>query len=234
MNITVPPSLVDVHTPQSPTHPAQQTSQSITLEKKIKDKPKPTNEYLKNPVLPNPSKGSATVATVTSKQNAKTNNSKAKSGNSNCGLALNPKSRDGVVTSKTKGPSVGGGGIPSSHPPSCGCHNCFLDACKQIPNRDPAAYRACFNNFINHKKCPLKHPHNKQDLCLENLKKEKTCIMSQLNTFTASILNPTVDLQQPIPTVETPNFTPSYSSFTRIQENVASAVNVDNLKSLTS
>ena len=121
------------------------------------------------------------------------------------------------------------------HSATCGCHECFINACLQLPRNDMAAYRSCITTFIESRPCPLEHPHNRKEMCSEHLKLEKESIMTSLNNFISTILDPSGDnLAQCISNDEAPNIPPTYSSFTRIQESAKSAVSMQNLKYLIS
>ena len=237
LDLIVPASQIEVHAPQSPSKPVEQIPQAVALE----DKPKNMTDKNMVKSTNKPSVSKITSGSLSKLQDEinKTMPSKSKLSNLD-----NQKPKDRGSSSKTKLAHQRVlkhlsncscveciSGTLREHSNTCGCPTCFLDACKQLTNKDTAAYRTCINKFINFKKCPLNHPHDDSKICAEYLKKNRGNIMEKANALIASILNPTGNLQKQIPTVNAPN---PFNSYSRKKENAASAINIQNLKSLTS
>ena len=120
------------------------------------------------------------------------------------------------------------------HTSFCGCPECFMEECRKIPRKDTTSYKNCVESFINSRICPLKHPHKEDNLCSKLMKSNKDTTENNLKTLIASMLSSsenTSSIQQ-IPIVEGASGS-SLPNYTRIKDNANSAINLQNLTSLT-
>ena len=97
---------------------------------------------------------------------------------------------------------------------------------------------SCIDTFIKTKTCPLSHPHDDTQICSEYLRLEKEPTMTHLNSVISSMLEDSAAemLDQRIPTVQSAKTCTSsspYLNFSKIKESIQSAVNLQNLTSLT-
>ena len=109
---------------------------------------------------------------------------------------------------------------------------------KRVSSKDMASFKTCIEAFATTRTCPLSHPHDDSLLCSRYLSLEKDSTMAHLDSvITALMTDPlTKEPMQQITTVKVaklPTASPSFTSYSKLKDSAQSAVNLQNLTSLT-